>query len=92
VKANWREPLDLEVAEEGPLVLARCPDPGWELAGTRRGNQVMMRTFKLGIEVFGMLHLSGDGADAEFAVGGRNRFALKPAGRFPAAGPYLSAR
>src|SRR5207249_5813451 len=33
---------------------------------------------KPGDEVFGMINLSGDGADAEFAVGDENVFAIKP--------------
>src|SRR5204863_1316237 len=41
---------------------------------------------KPGDEVFGMLHLSGDGADAEFAIGDEIDLALKPSGLdFPAA-------
>jgi hypothetical protein len=41
-----------------------------------------------------MIDLSGDGADAEFAVGDENALAIKPeVTRFPRRGrPYLSAR
>ena len=37
-----------------------------------------MKRLKPGDDVFGMINLSGDGADAEFAVGDENVFAIKP--------------
>src|SRR6185295_19431677 len=59
---------------------------GWELAGIVEKPGDDTGRFKPGDEVFGMLHLSGDGADAEFAVGDEIDFALKPGGLdFPAA-------
>ncbi len=89
VKATGVNPLDWMVAEGKarswldhrlPLTL------GWELAGIVEKLGDDAGRFKLGDEVFGMLHLSGDGADAEFAVGDEIDLALKPSGLdFPAA-------
>src|SRR5439155_10048898 len=83
VKATGVNPLDWMVAEGKarswldhrlPLTL------GWELAGIVEKLGDDAGRFKLGDEVFGMLHLSGDGADAEFAVGDEIDLALKPSG------------
>src|SRR5258706_4630174 len=89
VKASGVNPLDWMVAEGKarswldhrlPLTL------GWELAGIIEKVGDDAGRFKLGDEVFGMLHLSGDGADAEFAVGDEIDLALRPSGLdFPAA-------
>src|SRR6267378_8672669 len=51
---------------------------GWELAGIVEKLGADVKRFKPGDEVFGMINLSGDGADAEFAVGDENVFAIKP--------------
>ena len=81
VKAAGVNPLDWMVAEGKarswldhrlPLTL------GWELAGTVEKLGADVRRLKPGDEVFGMIDLSGDGADAEFAVGDENAFAIKP--------------
>ncbi|MBI2686476.1 MAG: zinc-binding dehydrogenase [Acidobacteria bacterium] len=81
VKAAGVNPLDWMIAEGRarswfdhrlPLIL------GWELAGTVEGLGADAKRFQPGDEVFGMLDLSGDGADAEFAVGDENAFAIKP--------------
>src|SRR5258705_13147248 len=53
---------------------------GWELAGIVEKLGEDAGRFKPGDEVFGMLHVSGDGADAEFAVGDEIDLALKPSG------------
>ncbi|MDX6501493.1 MAG: hypothetical protein QOG23_4753 [Blastocatellia bacterium] len=83
VKATGVNPLDWMVAEGKarswldhrlPLTL------GWELAGIVEKLGDDAGRFKPGDEVFGMLHLSGDGADAEFAVGDEIDLALKPSG------------
>jgi NADPH:quinone reductase-like Zn-dependent oxidoreductase len=89
VKATGVNPLDWMIAEGKarswldhrlPLTL------GWELAGIVEKLGDDAERFKPGDEVFGMLHLSGDGADAEFAVGDENDLALKPSGLdFPGA-------
>src|SRR5258706_7573724 len=94
VKASGVNPLDWMVAEGKarswldprlPLTL------GWELAGIIEKVGDDAGRFKLGDEVFGMLHLSGDGADAEFAVGDEIDLALRPSGLdFPAAAPIPS--
>src|SRR4029453_9728899 len=81
VKAAGVNPLDWMVAEGKarswldhrlPLTL------GWELAGTveKLGDDV--GRFKPGDEVFGMIDLLGDGADAEFAVANEKALAIKP--------------
>src|SRR6195256_2953737 len=81
VKAAGVNPLDWMIAEGKarswldhrlPLTL------GWELAGTVEKLGTDVKRLKLGDEVFGMINLSGDGADAEFAVGDENVFAIKP--------------
>lgn len=81
VKAAGVNPLDWMVAEGKarswldhrlPLTL------GWELAGTVEKLGADAKRLKRGDEVFGMIDLSGDGADAEFAVGDENAFAIKP--------------
>jgi NADPH:quinone reductase-like Zn-dependent oxidoreductase len=51
---------------------------GWELAGIVEKLGADVRRFKPGEEVYGMIDLSGDGADAEFAVGDENALAIKP--------------
>jgi NADPH:quinone reductase-like Zn-dependent oxidoreductase len=51
---------------------------GWELAGTVEKLGADVKWLKPGDEVFGMIDLSGDGADAEFAIGDENAFAIKP--------------
>src|SRR4029077_2640663 len=81
VKAAGVNPLDWMVAEGKarswldhrlPLTL------GWELAGTVEKVGADVTRLKPGDEVFGMINLSGDGADAEFTVGDENFFAIKP--------------
>jgi NADPH:quinone reductase-like Zn-dependent oxidoreductase len=81
VKAAGVNPLDWMIAEGKarswldhrlPLTL------GWELAGIVEKTGADANRFKPGDEVFGMLDLSGDGADAEFAAGDENFFAVKP--------------
>jgi NADPH:quinone reductase-like Zn-dependent oxidoreductase len=81
VKGAGVNPLDWMVAEGKsrswldhrlPLTL------GWELAGTVEKLGADVKRFKPGDEVFGMIDLSGDGADAEFAVGDENALAIKP--------------
>jgi NADPH:quinone reductase-like Zn-dependent oxidoreductase len=81
VKAAGVNPLDWMIAEGKarswldhrlPLIL------GWELAGTVERLGADVKRLKLGDEVFGMIDLSGDGADAEFAVGSEKAFAIKP--------------
>ena len=81
VKAAGVNPLDWMVAEGQarswldhrlPLTL------GWELAGTVEQVGADVGRFKAGDEVFGMIDLSGDGADAEFAVTEENTLAIKP--------------
>jgi NADPH:quinone reductase-like Zn-dependent oxidoreductase len=81
VKAAGVNPLDWMVAEGKarswldhrlPLTL------GWELAGTVEKLGADVKRLKLGDEVFGMIDLLGNGADAEFAVGDENAFAIKP--------------
>jgi NADPH:quinone reductase-like Zn-dependent oxidoreductase len=81
VKAAGVNPLDWMIAEGKarswldhrlPLTL------GWELAGTVEKLGAAVQRLKPGDEVFGMINLSGDGADAEFAVGDENVFAIKP--------------
>ena len=89
VKAAGVNPLDWMVAEGKarswldhrlPLTL------GWELAGIVEKLGADVKRLRPGDEVFGMMDLSGDGADAEFAVGDENAFAIKPwALDFPAA-------
>jgi NADPH:quinone reductase-like Zn-dependent oxidoreductase len=93
VKAAGVNPLDWMVAEGQarswldhrlPLTL------GWELAGIidKLGEKLGadVGRFKVGDEVFGMIDLSGDGADAEFAVGDESALANKPESLdFPAA-------
>ena len=51
---------------------------GWELAGTVEKVGADVGRFKPGDEVFGMIDLSGDGADAEFAVTEEKTLAIKP--------------
>jgi NADPH:quinone reductase-like Zn-dependent oxidoreductase len=81
VKAAGVNPLDWMVAEGKarswldhrlPLTL------GWKLAGTVEKLGADVKRLKLGDEVFGMIDLLGNGADAEFAVGDENVFAIKP--------------
>jgi NADPH:quinone reductase-like Zn-dependent oxidoreductase len=81
VKAAGVNPLDWMVAEGKarswldhrlPLTL------GWELSGTVEKLGANVGRFKPGDEVFGMIDLSGDGADAEFAVSDEKTLALKP--------------
>ncbi len=81
VKATGVNPLDWMVAEGKarswidhrlPLTL------GWELAGIVEKLGADVTWLKPGDEVFGMIDLASDGADAEFAVGDENAFAIKP--------------
>ncbi|HET9219707.1 MAG TPA: zinc-binding dehydrogenase, partial [Terriglobia bacterium] len=81
VKAAGVNPIDWMVAEGKarswldhrlPLTL------GWELAGVVEKLGADVERLKLGDEVFGMIDLSVDGADAEFAVGDENTLAMKP--------------
>jgi len=81
VKAAGVNPLDWMVAEGKarswldhrlPLTL------GWELAGTVEKLGADVGRLKPGDEVFGMIDLSGDGADAEFAVADEKALAIKP--------------
>jgi NADPH:quinone reductase-like Zn-dependent oxidoreductase len=81
VKAAGVNPLDWMVAEGKarswldhrlPLTL------GWELSGTVETLGAEVERLKAGDEIFGMIDLSGDGADAEFAVGDEKVFTLKP--------------
>src|SRR6266481_5433782 len=81
VKAAGVNSLDWMIAEGKarswldqrlPLIL------GWELAGIVEKLGADVKRLKPGDEVFGMINLSGDGADAEFAVGDENVFAIKP--------------
>jgi NADPH:quinone reductase-like Zn-dependent oxidoreductase len=81
VKASGVNPLDWMIAEGKarswldhrlPLTL------GWELAGIVEKLGAGASRFKPGDEVFGMIDLLGDGADAEFAVGDETAFAIKP--------------
>src|SRR6266851_4425615 len=89
VKAAGVNALDWMVAEGKarswldhrlPLTL------GWELAGTVEKLGADVKRLKLGDEIFGMIDLLRNGADAEFAVGDENAFAIKPGTLdFPAA-------
>jgi NADPH:quinone reductase-like Zn-dependent oxidoreductase len=81
VKAAGVNPLDWMVAEGKarswldhrlPLTL------GWELAGIVEKLGADVERFKPGDEVFGMINLSGDGADAEFAISDEKTLAIKP--------------
>jgi len=81
VKAAGVNPLDWMVAEGKarswldhrlPLTL------GWELAGIVEKLGPDVNRLKPGDEVFGMIDLSGNGADAEFAIGDEIAFATKP--------------
>jgi len=81
VKAAGVNPLDWMVAEGKarswldhrlPLTL------GWELAGTVEKLGADVGRFKPGDEVFGMIDLLSDGADAEFAVCEEKSLAIKP--------------
>jgi NADPH:quinone reductase-like Zn-dependent oxidoreductase len=81
VKAAGVNPLDWMVAEGKarswldhrlPLTL------GWELSGIVEKLGADAGLFKPGDEVFGMIDLSGDGADAEFAVSAEKNLASKP--------------
>ena len=81
VKAAGVNPLDWMVAEGKarswldhrlPLTL------GWELAGTIEKLGADAGRFKPSDEVFGMIDLAGDGADAEFAVADEKALAIKP--------------
>jgi NADPH:quinone reductase-like Zn-dependent oxidoreductase len=81
VKAAGVNPLDWMVAEGKarswhdhrlPLTL------GWEMAGTIEQVGADAGRFKPGDDVFGMMVLSADGADAEFAVSDENALAIKP--------------
>src|ERR1700704_1627289 len=51
---------------------------GWELAGIVEKLGTDVKRFKPGDEVFGMINLSGDGADAEFAISDEKTLAIKP--------------
>ena len=81
VKAAGVNPLDWMIAEGKarswldhrlPLTL------GWELAGIVEKLGADVGRLRPGDEVFGMIDLFGDGADAEFAVGDEEALALKP--------------
>jgi NADPH:quinone reductase-like Zn-dependent oxidoreductase len=51
---------------------------GWELAGIVEKTGTDVNGLKPGDEVFGMIDLSGDGADSEYAIGDESVFAIKP--------------
>src|SRR5438034_5619334 len=77
VKAAGVNPLDWMVAEGKarswldhrlPLTL------GWELAGTVEKLGADVTRLKPGDDVFGMIDLAGNGADAEFAVADETAF------------------
>ncbi len=51
---------------------------GWELAGVVEKLGAEVQRLKPGDDVFGMIDLSGNGADAEFAAGDESTFAHKP--------------
>ena len=81
VKAAGVNPLDWMIAEGKarswldhrlPLTL------GWELGGTVEKLGADVKRLKLGDEVFGMIDLLGNGADAEFTVADENALAIKP--------------
>jgi NADPH:quinone reductase-like Zn-dependent oxidoreductase len=83
VKATGVNPMDWMVAEGRarswhdhrlPLTL------GWEMAGIIEKNGEDAGRFKPGDEIFGMMDLSADGADADFAVSDENALAMKPGG------------
>jgi NADPH:quinone reductase-like Zn-dependent oxidoreductase len=81
VEAAGVNPIDWMVAEGKarswldhrlPLTL------GWELSGVVEKVGADVERLKSGDEVFGMIDLSVDGADAEFAVGDEKALAMKP--------------
>ena len=81
VKAAGVNPLDWMITEGKarswidhrlPLTL------GWEFAGIVEKLGADAGRFKVGDEVFGMLDLQGDGADAEFAMSPEITLTLKP--------------
>jgi NADPH:quinone reductase-like Zn-dependent oxidoreductase len=81
VRAAGVNPLDWMIAEGKarswidhrlPLTL------GWELAGTVEELGDGAGRFKPGDEVFAMIELSDDGADAEFAIADETALAIKP--------------
>jgi NADPH:quinone reductase-like Zn-dependent oxidoreductase len=51
---------------------------GWELSGVVERAGADVERLKTGDEVFGMLDLTADGADADFAVGDEKGLAMKP--------------
>ncbi len=51
---------------------------GWELAGIVEKLGADIAGLKPGDDVFGMIDLSGDGADAEFSVADEKVLAIKP--------------
>jgi NADPH:quinone reductase-like Zn-dependent oxidoreductase len=81
VRAAGVDPLDWMIAEGKarswldhrlPLTL------GWELAGTVEKLGADATRFAAGDEVFGMIDLAGDGADAEFVACDERALAKKP--------------
>jgi NADPH:quinone reductase-like Zn-dependent oxidoreductase len=81
VQAAGVNQLDWMVAEGRARSWFDHPLPltlGWELAGIVEKLGSDVKRLKPGDEVFGMLNLSGDGADAEFAVGDEDFLAIKP--------------
>ena len=81
MKAAGVNPLDWMIAagKARSWIDHRLPlTLGWELAGIVEKLGADVTWLKVGDEVFGMIDLSGDGADAEFAVGDENAFAIKP--------------
>src|SRR2546430_975953 len=68
----WRGLRQAGLAHRLPLTL------GWELAGTVEKVGADVGRFQPGDEVFGMIDLSGDGADAEFVVADEKALAIKP--------------
>lgn len=81
VKAAGVNPLDWMIAEgkARSWIDHRLPlTIGWELSGIVEKTGADAGPFKPGDEVFGMIDLSGDGADAEFAVGEESGLAIKP--------------
>jgi NADPH:quinone reductase-like Zn-dependent oxidoreductase len=81
VKAAGVNQLDWMIAEGKARSWLDHPLPltlGWELAGVVEKIGRSDGRFKLGDEVFGMIHLSANGADAEYAVADESDLTAKP--------------